>query len=650
MRRASWKLVDLNVAVCVAALALVGANALAEEESDVAAETGPTFDDFFRQGEISQAVLSPNGEYVVYRHYNMIRGGNAEIGYHDLTKIGSETEILEMAWSGNDVLVIHYHDYATGRWGLAVRKLGMTDDGFDVVDTRTHYTNGYIDDPLPDQPDTVIFAKVREEKDYIATDLFRVNLFEDIYPQTRFRRRINKGANDLFYYLDDADGNLLAGVSYIGGAPQLWYRTGSRGKWEQVWAAPDETTFEPIAVSADGSTLWALSNVTTDTTAAVAFDLASASITDIVFEHERYDILDIIMADDGSGPAGVTYMDSGLYRYRFFDQQHRDELDAIETKFEGQGVTIVGESYDGSSQLVYASSPGNPGSIHHCGAADEPCELVAKTRPWLDNVDLASTLGLKVESTDDLIIDAFLTMPPSGGDSIPLIAMPHGGPIGVADDKYYSGDIQWLAQNGYAVLQVNYRGSSGYGRRFLEAGLKQRGRGIEDDVEAAVRQALRDYPQLDAGRVGIFGSSYGGYSALVSVIETPELYKCAASFAAVTDLTLRFNRSGFRDDDEVLEFLIESIGDPENELDELKAYSPVYQYERIDRPVFIAHGNNDAVVDVEHSWRLRKMLLLIGKDPEFHVFEDVGHSFAYISEAKALYDPLIEFLDTHLKP
>ena len=208
--------------------------------------------------------------------------------------------------------------------------------------------------------------------------------------------------------------------------------------------------------------------------------------------------------------------------------------------------------------------------------------------------------------------------------------------------------MQWLAHNGYAVLQINYRGSSGYGTDFAEAGLRELGRGIEDDIDAAVMTALAAYSQLDRNRIGLFGASYGGYSALMSVIRNPDLYRCGASFAGVTDLTLLFAKSRVHKNPELREKVARIVGDPDLDYEEQTRNSPVYRYREIDRPIFLAHGTKDGVVDIEHSWRLRMLMRRRGVDPDFVVIDDAGHGFDYVEDAELLYVPLLAFLDKHL--
>ena len=370
----------------------------------------------------------------------------------------------------------------------------------------------------------------------------------------------------------------------------------------------------------------------------------------VLFEHDRLDLEAIMISEITSVPRAVIFREKGMIGYQFFAEDARREYEALQANFPNRGIFVVGRSKDGAVQLVHSYSSIDRGEIHRCELAESSCELIGSLAPWLDGKELSKSIALQVPSEQELVVDAFLTLPIGGGSSIPLIALPHGGPIGVQDSRAFSAEVQWLANQGYAILQVNYRGSSGYGQEFQAAGFRQLGRGIEDDIEASVYFALEKYPQLDASRVGIYGGSYGGYSALMSVIRNPDLFVCAASWAGVTDLTLLFTQSNQLKNQVAREYFKRLIGEPDLDYDEQTAHSPVYRYRDIMRPILLGHGTIDRVVDVEHSWRLRMLLKLVGRDPQFVILDGVQHGFEYVSEAQSFYEPLLAFLDEHLKP
>ena len=261
----------------------------------------------------------------------------------------------------------------------------------------------------------------------------------------------------------------------------------------------------------------------------------------------------------------------------------------------------------------------------------------------------SSSTAFRVKTVDGIEIESFITLPHDAKGKVPVIVKPHGGPIGIFDSSERSQDTQWLAYNGYAVIEVNYRGSGGYGNAFEEQGLRQWGRGIEDDIELATDEALKANSMLDPDRICIYGGSYGGYSAIMGIIRSPERYKCAASFAGVTDLPLRFSDSSIKKNDFVTEKLIQIMGSPVEHKKEMMAHSPVYNYEKINTPLLLMHGTKDRIVDVEHSWRLSKLLKLRGMPHELLIMDDTRHSFNDLDEIETMYNKLIPFLDAHLK-
>ncbi len=618
------------------------------DEGEQADESGPSFDDLYRIGQIKNAVLSPSTRYTAYARGNVIMVGNTELGFHEIYKFGS-LRLIKLQWSGENVLLGSFRGRSRGTPTLHVMEIGLVDGKLEETRHEYHQVNGYVFDPLTDRDEEIIFAQYKDRGDHIAADLFRFRLFDKPFPQFKLKRRLNKGIDNLSWYLRSPSGEFVAGVSYREEGLELWSKPEGTRKWQKLWTAPAESTFVPVGISRNMQQLWALSNVTTDRVAAVEFSLAEATIASVIYEHDRFDLDDIVLSDESGDPLAVSYLEQGINRYHFFSDESREIYEAARAMFPDEGVILTGFSQVENVQLVIVTSPQNPGTVYRCDLDIPDCQVVEHTRPWLADVVLAQTRALEVESTDGLTIDAFLTLPPAATGSIPLLVMPHGGPIGVSDNRYYSGDVQWLAMNGYAVLQVNYRGSAGYGKTFLKSGLGEWGRGIEDDIEAAVALVLERYPSIDAGRIGAIGSSYGGYSALMSILRNPDLFRCAVSFAGVTDLTLLFNGERVRKNADLRDLLVDMIGDPAVEYDQLVEYSPVYQFRRFTRPLLLAHGTDDSVVDIEHSWRLKIMLDLAGIDAEFVVLDRVGHGFPYVSQAKKFYDPAIAFLDTHLK-
>ena len=614
-------------------------------------DTAVSFHDLFRSSAVRSVELSPTAEFLVYQSDQQVYAGNDELGYVQIFDFSEDERIRDIEWIGENTLVLRAYNRASGRSRLYASKLGLDENGGLVeVAWERHPVRGYLHDALVDDPDRVVYARYRDEDDVFAVELYNINVFDKSDRLFRRRNKIDTGSDTFVEYVQDQAGNYVVGLRRHNGIPEIWQRSAGSDEWKQRWVANKESSIHPVSVSPDGQTLYALANVSTDKLAAVEFDLQSGTLSRVIYEHERFDLSRILVDNDHPVPYGVVFSEQGLLRYHFFADEHREEFLDLQEKFPGKGIVIVGRANEDSVLLVSASTSKHHGEIYRCDKTRDTCEMVISLSPWLEGKTLSDTVVLEIEAEEGLLVDAFLTLPAAGGASVPLVVMPHGGPIGVRDSRYFSSDVQWLAHNGYAVLQVNYRGSSGYGREFIEAGLRAWGRGIEDDIDSAVMLALQTYPQLDRERIGIFGASYGGYSALMSVIRNPQLYQCAASFAGVTDLTLLFAQSRLHKNPGLREELIRIIGDPDLDYDEQTTHSPVYRYRDIERPIFLAHGTRDRIVDIEHSWRLRMLMRLRGTDPDFVVIDDVGHGFDYVAEAELLYDPLVRFLDKHLMP
>ena len=610
-----------------------------------------TFNDLFRPPAIHNYALSPNGEFVTFFRDNTLVVGNSASGFSDVRNFNDTLSIHSVEWSGPEtVWVESFNPHNNRQLFTAVRLVEAEDGSFAVEKVKDHYLFGYINDLLPEDGNHVIFARLRIEDDTIVTNLFRINVFDPVQKQQTRRNRIDTGSEEFFYYEQNAAGEYTLGIRIAESRPEIWLKNPEDGMWQGIWAADAESEFIPWQISEDNQTLWVLTDALSDKMAAVEFDLENLEFGEILYEHDRVDIDAIIMSNDDRSPTGVIYSEAGLVRYHFFSEDKNAEFARLQSHFPGQGIILVGYSENSSVRLVFASSSTERGSIHVCDIARDQCNLVESIAPWMEGKLLNETLALEIPSTDNIVVEAYLTLPHSKSEDVPLIALPHGGPIGISDDRYFSSEVQWLALNGYAVLQVNYRGSGGYGQEFEAAGLRQWGRGIEEDIENAVRKVLEDYPQLDGEKVGIFGGSYGGYSAIMSVIRNPDLFRCAASWAGVMDLTLLFTQSSMSRSEYLRNTLTSYVGDPDVDFDEQREHSPVYRYKEIKRPILLGHGMEDTIVDVEHSWRLRKLMVLTGADPEFILLEDVGHGFEYISEAKQFYGPLLAFLDEQLKP
>src|SRR5690606_17223537 len=241
----------------------------------------------------------------------------------------------------------------------------------------------------------------------------------------------------------------------------------------------------------------------------------------------------------GVRPVGAWYLD-GKPRLAFFDG-HSDEArmqQMLQRAFPGAWASVRSSTRDGSLRVVLVQSDVDPGSFYLFDTATANAELLVARDEQIDSTRMAPMAPIQLKARDGVALHGFMTVPPgSDGKSLPMVVMPHGGPIGIFDAWRFDADAQLLAAAGYAVLQVNFRGSGNYGRAFRQAGARQWGGTMQDDVTDATRWAI-EQGHADPQRICIYGASYGAYAALMGVVREPDLYRCAIGYVGVYDLPM----------------------------------------------------------------------------------------------------------------
>jgi dipeptidyl aminopeptidase/acylaminoacyl peptidase len=297
--------------------------------------------------------------------------------------------------------------------------------------------------------------------------------------------------------------------------------------------------------------------------------------------------------------------------------------------------------------LVFSYSDQFPGEYHLLDMETGVMRHLAYRRTALEGVSARPMETLHYAAADGLSIPAFLTRPADRAKNAPLVVLIHGGPW-VRDYWGWDNEVQLLAAHGYAVFQPQFRGSTGFGKRFEEAGYGQWGLAMQDDISAGVRHLIAQ-GIADPKRICIVGSSYGGYAALWGLVKTPELYQCGVSFAGVVDIDfMTHDESDVAGSKVAQEIRLKRIGNPAANPQQFEQVSPLKQVARIQAPVLLMHGEEDRRVPIAHGEKMKQALEAQGKPVQWLQFPKEGHGLYYLANEKKYYETLLEFLDKHL--
>ena len=377
------------------------------------------------------------------------------------------------------------------------------------------------------------------------------------------------------------------------------------------------------------------------------FDPATGKFTELS-RHAVVDPLFTLDTLDGSEPLAVGYM-PGKAEVDFLPTDHPDAalLKSLLAAFPGQHVDIVGAGRDGRYAILVVQSDRDPGQFFLYDREQGQARFLMARRPWIDPAAMAEVRPFTLEARDGLALHGYLTVPPGRSlKNLPLIVNPHGGPHGPRDHWGYATDAQVLASRGYLVLQVNFRGSGGYGESFMEAGYREWGGRIQDDIIDATRWAIAQ-GYADPERVCTYGGSFGGYSAVMAPIREPGLFRCAVGIAGVYDLNLLFTDGDIQQRRAGNNFMDKVLGRDKALLD---AHSPALHVDRLEAPVLIIHGKADVRAPISHAEALRRALDAKGHPYEWLVEAKEGHGFYGEENLVAMYQRVFAFLDRHMKP
>jgi dipeptidyl aminopeptidase/acylaminoacyl peptidase len=619
----------------------------------------PSIADFLADSEIVDLALAPNGARFAVMvnvegrdRVQVMRVGDLELAH--TIHLGEDMEPLWVEWANDDrvlvaVMVGEFRVTASRITFPSARILAIDANGENPVVLfdnqrsmlRRSLNLASVTDILPNDREHVLMPGYRNG----ALDLWKVNVY------TGAAENVAEGGPDTFQWRTDSAGR-----------PAFRYDTNARGtmlrilapdaegRWRRVASVREEDLpeFQPVAVGPSPDESYVLARPEgADRAAVYLYNFTTGSFSEPIASHPRVDITGVFINPRTNEYLGYYTFDD-IYETSFVDRSLQAHITGLRRYFGADmGFSIVDMSNDRSVWIVSASGPSDPGEYYLYDSVRRHIEPLARRNSEILPNQLGPSRVVRYTTRDGAEVTGYLTLPPNAGEGPhPLIIMPHGGPE-LRDIFTYEPDAQFLATRGYAVFRPNFRGSSGYGRAFAEAGYGQWGGRMQDDLTDAVMH-LASTGVIDPTRVCIMGGSYGGYAALAGAAYTPNTFRCAISIAGVSDLVEQARYVVRVGDEDDAAYIRRSIGDPRTERERLMGRSPVNAAASITIPVLLLHGDQDSIVTVEHSRRMDRALRQAGRNVRYVELEGEGHSYWSDENQTTLYREVEAFLAQHL--
>ncbi len=488
----------------------------------------------------------------------------------------------------------------------------------------------------PSHPDTVLIRM--NHRDPRLMDAYRVDL------ATAELSLIGENPGSYVAWIADHDLRVRAALANLpDGGSEVRARDNEAGEWRTLLRFDFGEQGSPIGFTPDNRGLYVSSNKDVDTQRLYILDIATGALT-LLHSRDDADLSGALVHPTKHTVQAVAY-NRARQEWVALDPQIEADLRALGEQAEGD-FTVTSRSRDDAAWVVEYIRDDDPVAYYVYDRAARNVTFLFTARPDLEAATLAKMLPVEIPARDGLRLQSYLTLPPGvEAKQLPLVLCVHGGPW--ARNLWgFSATVQWLANRGYAVLEVNYRGSTGFGKAFINAGNREWAGKMHDDLVDAVEWAVQN-GYADPNRVAIFGGSYGGYAALVGLTFTPELFACGVDIVGPSSLlTLMASippywaplRAQF----------VRRIGDPETEEEFLKSRSPLFFADRIVRPLLIAQGANDPRVKQAESDQVVEAMRRNGQEVLYLLFEDEGHGFARPENRLKFYAAAEKFLADHL--
>lgn len=592
----------------------------------------------FGNPEKTRPQLSPDGKYLAYiapDENNVLQVQLRTVGQEDDRQITADTKrgIRRFFWtySGEELIYLqdtdgdeNWHLFSVNIQSNLVRDLTP----FQGVQARPIA----LDQNFPNE--ILVGMNISDRRKH---DIYRINLKNGAVEFD------TENPGNIVNWTADAQLQVRAATATTpeGGSELLWRETADKS-WESLrkWGADEEGG--AVMFSENGKILYIIGNHDANAERLIALDLETKQESAIASDSE-YDVGGIVVHPTKREIQAVSFY-KDKQEWQILDQSIAEDFETI-GKFRPGEFSVTSRNLADTAWLIAYMTDDGPVYYYAFDRASKTFTFLFSNQPKLEKLPLSSMLPISYTARDGLTIHGYLTKPLGIPTPVPTVLLVHGGPWG-RDTWGYDPESQWLANRGYAVLQINFRGSTGYGKDFLNAGNREWAGKMHDDLLDGVNW-LVETGVSQPDKIAIMGGSYGGYAALVGVTFSPEVFACAVDIVGPSSLiTMMETIPPYWEALKAMEY--HRVGNLETEPEFLKSRSPLFFVDRIQKPLLIAQGANDPRVKASESEQIVKAMKQAGKPVEYVLYEDEGHGFARPENRLHFYAIAEEFLAKYL--
>ncbi|UWX61423.1 S9 family peptidase [Chryseobacterium oranimense] len=603
-------------------------------------------EDYFARPNASQFKISPDGQYLSYKEKDKDKKNHVYVKELKTGKISKaivekDDLIKSYGWLGNKRLFFtqdkggneNIHLYAADIDGKNLKDLTP----FDGI------TLGTV--KLIKDTDFVVVSMNKNNKQIFEP--YKINFNTGEITQLYENKDVNSPIDD---YIFDKDGNLRGYTVLENGlTTKTYYKDLQTGKFNLLKSTDWKDTFYIIGLndnSKNKDEAYVVTNLDSDKSRIVLYDLKKNALIREVYSNPVFDVSSISLAGKNRNYELDYISYDGIKNETVPVSKFYKEIDdQLKAEFKDKQFSIVSSDDNNEKLLVYVGSDKLYGAYYEYDTKSKRISLLYNLMPQLKEEDMAEMRPILFKSRDGLTIHGYITLPKAAleGKKVPLIVNPHGGPQGIRDQWGFNPETQLFASRGYATLQVNFRISGGYGKEFQKSGYKQIGRKAMDDVEDGVKYAI-EQGWIDKDKIAIYGGSHGGYATLMGLIKTPDLYACGVDYVGVSNIFTFFDSfpEYWKPYKEMVKQIWYDLDNPE-EAKIAKEVSPVFQIDKIKKPLFVVQGANDPRVNINESDQIVKAMRAKGFEVPYLVKYDEGHGFGKEPNRLELYKYMLGF-------